>query len=95
MKLAPLGDRVVLKQLEAEETTKSGIVLPGNAQEKPQQAEVIAVGPGGVVDGKEVVMQVSVGDKVIYSKYAGTEVKLDDEQFIVVRQNDIVAKVVD
>ena len=95
MKLAPLGDRVVLKQLEAEGTTKSGIVLPGNAQEKPQQAEVIAVGPGGVVDGKEVVMQVAVGDKVIYSKYAGTEVKLEDEQFIVVRQNDIVAKVVD
>ena len=95
MKLAPLGDRVVLKQFEAEETTKSGIVLPGNAQEKPQQAEVIAVGPGGVVDGKEVVMQVAVGDKVIYSKYAGTEVKLEDEQFIVVRQNDIVAKVVD
>ena len=95
MKLAPLGDRVVLKQLEAEETTKSGIVLPGNAQEKPQQAEVIAVGPGGNVDGKEVEMQVAVGDKVIYSKYAGTEVKLDGEEFIVVRQNDIVAKVVD
>ena len=95
MKLVPLTDRVVLKQLEAEETTKSGIVLPGNAQEKPQQAEVIAVGPGGVVDGKEVEMQVEVGDKVIYSKYAGTEVKLDDEEFIVVRQNDIVAKVVD
>ncbi|MCI5639452.1 MAG: co-chaperone GroES [Lachnospiraceae bacterium] len=95
MKLAPLGDRVVLKQLEAEETTKSGIVLPGNAQEKPQQAEIIAVGPGGVVDGKEVVMQVAVGDKVIYSKYAGTEVKLDGEEYIVVRQNDIVAKVVD
>ena len=95
MKLAPLGDRVVLKQLEAEETTKSGIVLPGNAQEKPQQAEVIAVGPGGIVDGKEVEMQVAVGDKVIYSKYAGTEVKLDGEEFIVVRQNDIVAKVVD
>ena len=92
MKLAPLGDRVVLKQLEAEETTKSGIVLPGNAQEKPQQAEIIAVGPGGNVDGKEVEMQV---DKVIYSKYAGTEVKLDGEEFIVVRQNDIVAKVVD
>ena len=92
MKLSPLADRVVLKQLEAEETTKSGIVLPGNAQEKPQQAEVIAVGPGGVVDGKEVVMQVSVGDKVIYSKYAGTEVKLDNEEFIIVRQNDIVAK---
>ena len=95
MNLSTLGDRVVLKQLEAEETTKSGIVLPGNAQEKPQQAEVIAVGPGGVVDGKEVEMQVEVGDKVIYSKYAGTEVKLDDEEFIVVRQNDIVAKVVD
>ena len=95
MKLAPLGDRVVLKQLEAEETTKSGIVLPGNAQEKPQQAEIIAVGPGGVVNGKEVEMQVAVGDKVIYSKYAGTEVKLDGEEFIVVRQNDIVAKVVD
>ena len=95
MKLAPLGDRVVLKQLEAEETTKSGIVLPGNAQEKPQQAEIIAVGPGGIVDGKEVEMQVAVGDKVIYSKYAGTEVKLDGEVFIVVRQNDIVAKVVD
>ncbi|MCH5268084.1 MAG: co-chaperone GroES [Lachnospiraceae bacterium] len=95
MKLAPLGDRVVLKQLEAEETTKSGIVLPGNAQEKPQQAEVIAVGPGGIVDGKEVEMQVAVGDKVIYSKYAGTEVKLDGEEFIVVRQNDIVAKVED
>lgn len=95
MKLAPLGDRVVLKQLEAEETTKSGIVLPGNAQEKPQHAEIIAVGPGGIVDGKEVEMQVAVGDKVIYSKYAGTEVKLDGEEFIVVRQNDIVAKVVD
>lgn len=95
MKLAPLGDRVVLKQLEAEETTKSGIVLPGNAQEKPQQAEIIAVGPGGIVDGKEVEMQVAVSDKVIYSKYAGTEVKLDGEEFIVVRQNDIVAKVVD
>ena len=95
MKLSPLGDKVVLKQLEAEETTASGIVLPGNAQEKPQQAEVIGVGPGGVVDGKEVKMQVSVGDKVIYSKYAGTEVKLGDEEFIVVRQNDIVAIVED
>ena len=95
MKLSPLGDKVVLKQLEAEETTASGIVLPGNAQEKPQQAEVIAVGPGGVVDGKEVKMQVSVGDKVIYSKYAGTEVKLGDVEFIVVRQNDIVAIVED
>lgn len=95
MKLVPLGDKVVLKQLVAEETTKSGIVLPGQAKEKPQQAEVIAVGPGGVVDGKEVVMQVKVGDKVIYSKYAGTEVKLDDIEYIVVKQNDIVAVVQD
>ena len=91
MKLVPLGDRVVLKQLEAEETTKSGIVLPGQAQEKPQQAEVIAVGPGGVVDGKEVKMEVAAGDKVIYSKYSGTEVKLDGEEYIVVKQNDILA----
>ena len=91
MKLVPLGDRVVLKQLVAEETTKSGIVLPGQAQEKPQQAEVIAVGPGGVVDGKEVKMEVAVGDQVIYSKYAGTEVKLDGEEYIIVRQDDILA----
>ncbi|MBR1910299.1 MAG: co-chaperone GroES [Lachnospiraceae bacterium] len=91
MKLSPLGDRVVLKQLEAEETTKSGIVLPGQSKEKPQQAEVIAVGPGGIVDGKEVPMQVKVGQKVIYSKYAGTEVKLDDEEFIIVKQNDVLA----
>ena len=91
MRLVPLGDKVVLKQLLAEETTKSGIVLPGQAKEKPQQAEVVAVGPGGVVDGKEVTMQVKVGDKVIYSKYAGTDVKLGDEEYIVVKQNDIVA----
>ena len=92
MKLVPLGDRVVLKQVEAEETTASGIVLPGQAQEKPQQAEVVAVGPGGVVDGKEVKMEVAVGDKVIYSKYSGTEVKLDeDEQLIIVKQSDILA----
>ena len=91
MKLVPLGDRVVLKQLEAEETTKSGIVLPGQAQEKPQQAEVIAVGPGGIVDGKEVKMEVAVGDKVIYSKYSGTEVKLENEEYIVVKQSDILA----
>ena len=91
MNLVPLGDRVVLKQLEAEETTKSGIVLPGQAQEKPQQAEVIAVGPGGMVDGKEVKMEVVVGNKVIYSKYAGTEVKLDGEEYIIVKQNDILA----
>lgn len=95
MKLVPLGDKVVLQQLVAEETTKSGIVLPGQAKEKPQQAQVIAVGPGGIVDGKEVVMQVKVGDKVIYSKYAGTEVKLDDQEFIIVKQNDIVAVVED
>ena len=93
MKLVPLGDRVVLKQLEAEEPTKSGIVLPGQAQEKPQQAEVIAVGPGGVVDGKEVKMEVAVGDKVIYSKYAGTEVKLENEEYIIVKQSDILAVV--
>ena len=91
MKLVPLGDRVVLKQVEAEETTASGIVLPGQAQEKPQQAEVIAVGPGGVVDGKEVKMEVTVGDKVIYSKYSGTEVKLDGEEYIIVKQEDILA----
>ena len=91
MKLVPLGDRVVLKQLVAEETTKSGIVLPGQAKEKPQQAEVVAVGPGGVVDGKEVKMEVKVGDNVIYSKYSGTEVKLDDEEYIIVKQNDILA----
>ena len=91
MKLVPLGDRVVLKQLVAEETTKSGIVLPGQTKEKPQQAEVVAVGLGGNVDGKEVEMQVSAGDKVIYSKYSGTEVELDDEEYIVVRQNDILA----
>lgn len=95
MKLVPLGDKVVLKQLLAEETTKSGIVLPGQAKEKPQQAEVVAVGPGGMIDGKEVVMQVKPGDKVIYSKYAGTEVKLDEEEFVIVKQSDIVAIVED
>ncbi len=93
MKLVPLGDRVVLKQLEAEETTKSGIVLPGQNKEKPQQAEVIAVGPGGVVDGKEIKMEVKAGDKVIYSKYAGTEVKLEDTEYIIVRQSDVLAVV--
>ena len=91
MKLVPLGDRVVLKQLEAEEKTKSGIILTSAAQEKPQEAEVVAVGPGGVVDGKEIKMEVKVGDQVIYSKYAGTEVKLDEEELIVVRQSDILA----
>ncbi|MBE5854307.1 MAG: co-chaperone GroES [Lachnospiraceae bacterium] len=87
MKLVPLGDRVVLKQLVAEETTKSGIVIPGQEKEKPQQAEVIAVGPGT----DKVKMEVKVKDKVIYSKYSGTEVKLDDEKFIVVKQEDILA----
>ena len=91
MKLVPLGDRVVLKQTEKEETTKSGIILAAKAQEKPVTAEVIAVGPGGMVDGKEVTMQVKVGDQVIYSKYAGNEVKLDDEEYIIVKQSDILA----
>ena len=91
MKLVPLGDRVVLKQVAAEETTKSGIVLTGQTKEKPQQAEVVAVGPGGVVDGKEVAMMVSVGDKVIYSKYSGTEVELDGVEYLVVKQSDILA----
>ena len=91
MKLVKLGDRVVLKQCEAEETTKSGIILTTKSQEKPQEAEVIAVGPGGMVDGKEIVMQVKVGDKVIFSKYAGNEVKLDGEEYIIVKQNDILA----
>jgi len=93
MTLKPLLDRIVLKSAEAEETTKSGIILTGSAKEKPQMSEVIAVGPGGMVDGKEVTMQVKVGDKVIYSKYAGTEVKLDGEEFTIVRQNDILAVV--
>ena len=91
MKLVPLGDRVVLKQLVAEETTKSGIVIPGQSKEKPQQAEIIAVGPGGTVDGKEVKMNVTVGQKVIYSKYAGTSVELDDKEYIIVKQDDILA----
>ncbi len=91
MKLVPLGDRVVLKQSEKEETTKSGIILAAKSQEKPVTAEVIAVGPGGVVDGKEVTMQVKVGDKVIYSKYAGNEIKIDDEEYVIVKQNDILA----
>ena len=95
MKLVPLGDRVVLKQLVAEETTKSGIVLTGQTKERPQQAEIIAVGPGGVVDGKEIEMHVEVGQKVIYSKYAGTEVELDNESYIIVKQNDILAIVVE
>ena len=90
MKLVPLGDKIVLKQAEAEETTKSGIII-GKSQEKPQQAEVIAVGPGGMVDGKEVKMQVKVGEQVIYSKFAGTTVELEKEEYIIVKQSDILA----
>jgi len=91
MKLVPLGDKVVIKQLAAEETTASGIVLPGQSKEKPQQAEVIAVGPGGVIDGKEIKMEVKEGDNVIYSKYSGTEVEIEKETYIIVRQSDILA----
>ncbi len=93
MNVKPLGDRVVIKNVEAEETTKSGILLTGSAKEKPQMAIVLAVGPGGMVDGKEVTMSVKNGDKVIYSKYAGTEVKIDGENLIIVRQSDILATV--
>ena len=93
MKLKPLLDRVVLKSTEAEETTKSGIILTGSAREKPVVSEVVAVGPGGIVDGKEVTMYVEVGDKVVISNYAGTEVKLDGEEYKIVRQNDILAVV--
>ena len=91
MTMKPLGDRVVIKNMEAEETTKGGIILTTAAKEKPQMAEVIAVGPGGNVDGKEIKMQVKVGEKVIYSKYAGTEVKMDGEEYIIVKQSDILA----
>ncbi len=91
MKLKPLADRVVLKMVEAEETTKSGIILTGAAKEKPEVAEVIEVGPGGNVDGKEVVMTVKAGDKVITSKYSGTQVKVDGEEYTIVRQGDILA----
>ncbi|MBQ2952106.1 MAG: co-chaperone GroES [Clostridia bacterium] len=91
MTVKPLGDRVVIKNVEAAETTKSGLILASTAKEKPQMAEVIAVGPGGNVDGKEITMQVAVGQKVIYSKYAGTEVKIDGEELIIVRQSDILA----
>ena len=91
MNIKPLFDRVVIKNVEAEETTKSGIILTSSAKEKPQMAEVLAVGPGGKVDGKDVTMQVEVGQKVIYSKYAGTEVKMDGQEVIIVRQSDILA----
>lgn len=91
MKLKPLADRVVIKMVEAEETTKSGIILAGAAKEKPAMAEIVEVGPGGIVDGKEVKMVVEVGQKVITSKYSGTEVKLDGEEYTIVRQSDILA----
>lgn len=91
MKIIPLADRVVIKTVEVEETTKGGLILTGSAKEKPQVAQVIAVGPGGVVDGKEVAMQVKEGQKVVYSKYAGTEIKIDGEEYKIVRQNDILA----
>ena len=95
MTMKPLGDRVVIKNMEAEETTKGGIILTAAAKEKPLMAEVIAVGPGGMVDGKKVPMQVKVGEKVIYSKYAGTEVKLEGEEYIILKQSDILAIVED
>ena len=91
MNLKPLHDRVILKALEAQETTKGGIILTAGAKEKPEMAEVVAVGPGGMVDGKEVIMTVKVGDKVLTSKYSGTEVKVDGEEYTIVRQNDILA----
>jgi chaperonin GroES len=91
MTIKPLGDRVVIKMIEMEETTKSGILLPGTAKEKPQVAEIMAVGPGGVVDGKDVTMQVKVGDRVLISKYAGTEIKMNDIEYTILRQNDILA----
>lgn len=91
MKLKPLADRVIIKMVEAEEKTKSGIILTGSAKEKPEVAEVVEVGPGGMVDGKEVTMTVKVGDKVITSKYSGTQVKIDGEEVTIVRQNDILA----
>ncbi|MZQ75216.1 MAG: co-chaperone GroES [Peptoclostridium sp.] len=93
MKIRPLADRVVIKRLEAEEKTKSGIVLPGSAKEQPQMAEVVEVGPGGVVDGKEIKMELAKGDRVIFSKYAGTEVKIDGEEYTILRQSDILAVV--
>ncbi|MBD5081867.1 MAG: co-chaperone GroES [Ruminococcaceae bacterium] len=91
MKIKPLADRVVIKMLEAEETTKGGIILTSSAQEKPQVAEIVAVGPGGVVDGEKVVMEVKVGDKVLISKYAGTEVKVDGVEYTILRQSDVLA----
>lgn len=91
MRIRPLGDRVVIKRIEVEETTKSGIVLPGTAKEKPQEAEVVSVGPGGMVNGKEVVMELKVGDKILFSKYAGNEVKIDGIEYTILKQDDILA----
>ena len=93
MNIKPLADRAVIKMVETEETTKSGIILAGSAKEKPQVAEVVAVGPGGVVDGKEVKMELSVGDRVLISKYAGTEVKLDGVEYTILRQADVLARI--
>ena len=93
MNIKPLGDRVVIKRLEAEETTKSGIIVTGTAKERPQEAEVVAVGPGAIVDGKRTEMEVKIGDKVLYSKYAGTEVKVDGEEYTILKQEDILAVV--
>ncbi|HSQ87359.1 co-chaperone GroES [Romboutsia sp.] len=93
MKIRPLADRVVIKKLEAEEKTASGIVLPGAAKEQPQMAEVVEVGPGGVVDGKEIVMELKVRDKVIFQKYAGTEVKIEGQEYTILKQSDILAVV--
>lgn len=91
MNIRPLGDRIVIKRLEAEEVTKSGIVLPGASKEKPQEAEVVAVGPGGYVDGKEIKMELKVGDKVLFSKYSGSEIKFEGKEYIILRQDDILA----
>ncbi|WP_017413396.1 MULTISPECIES: co-chaperone GroES [Clostridium] len=91
MNIRPLGDRVVIKRLEAEEMTKSGIVLPGASKEKPQEAEVVAVGPGGYVDGKDIKMELKVGDKVLFSKYSGSEIKFEGKEYIILRQDDILA----
>ena len=95
MKLKPLADRVVVKAAEVEETTASGLILPGSAKEKPQIAEVVAVGPGGIIDGKEIVMQVKVGDKVLCSNYAGSNFKIDGKEFTIIKQSDILAIVED
>lgn len=91
MKLQPLFDKIVLKQVEAQEKTASGIVLPGTAKEKPQMAEVLAVGPGGIIDGKEIKMQVAVGDIILYSRYAGSEFKIEEENVTIIRQSDVLA----